>query len=420
MTLRVAVIGAGAAGLSTAWELLGHGCTVEVFESNNGIAEGASFASTGLLGASALAAWDFAGPPPVPQGRAASLLPPAWALTVPGMVFWRQRLSHQSTERQDTLFAAAQALAQLTDQCVDTHLHSTLQDIETTAGAVVAWKSESQRQQLSGGVERIRRTPGALRELDPTQARALETAVGPDMVFAGAIALPGDRVINGRQWLARLKHDIVQLGGVVHTRSRVTGLDASGTVHVSAEDHSGTGSLAFDAVVVCAASDSAALVKPLGIELPMLVLSHCSLSAPIREATHAPSTAWIDADERIVISRTGQRLRASGGTLVPGASPKAVFKSLYRAVEDWFPGATTLHGDKALVQTWQSCVGHTADGLPLVGATHQPRIWVNAGHGGRGWTFAAGASRLLAELITGQTPSIDPSCLAPLRSMRGG
>jgi D-amino-acid dehydrogenase len=152
----------------------------------------------------------------------------------------------------------------------------------------------------------------------------------------------------------------------------------------------------------------------------MLVLSHCSLSAPIREATHAPSTAWIDADERIVISRTGQRLRASGGVLLPGASPKTVFKSLYRAVEDWFPGAATLHGDKALVQAWQSSVGHTADGLPLVGATQHPRVWVNAGHGGRGWTFAAGASRLLAELITGQTPSIDPSCLAPLRPMRWG
>jgi glycine/D-amino acid oxidase-like deaminating enzyme len=204
---------------------------VEVFESNNGIAEGASFASTGLLGGSTLAAWDFAGLPPVPQGRAASLLPPAWALTVPGMVFWRQRLSQQSTDRQDTLFSAAHALAQLTDQCVDTYLHSTLHDIETTAGAVVAWKTESQRQQLSGGVERIRRAPGTLRELDPTQARALETAVGPEMAFAGALALPGDRVINGRQWLARLKHDIVQLGGAVHTRwPPPTGLRHSGGV----------------------------------------------------------------------------------------------------------------------------------------------------------------------------------------------
>jgi D-amino-acid dehydrogenase len=412
------VIGAGAAGLATAWELLGQGCKVDVFEANSGIAEGASFASTGFLGAAALVAWDLAGLPPVRPGATASLLPPAWARSVPGMVFWRQRLSQQTTDRQNALFNAAHALAELNAQRIESHLHDSLQEVESTQGAVIAWRTEEQRRLLQAGVERLRQTESPIRELDPLQARALDTAVNPELPFAGAIALPSDRVINGRQWLAHLKNDILQLGGQVHVKARVSGLTTDGVVHMAPVDAEAPKAKTFDAIVVCAASASTGLLKPLGLELPMLVLNHCALSAPVREATHAPSTVWIDAQERIIISRTGQRLRASGGVLVPGTAPQATFKTLYRAVEDWFPGAATLHGDKALVQTWQASVGHTPDGLPLVGRTAQPRIWVNAAHGGRGWTFAAGAAKLLAELMTGQATSLDPASFAPQRPMR--
>lgn len=412
------MIGAGAAGLATAWELLGQGCKVEVFEASNGIAEGASFASTGFLGAASLTAWDMAGLPPVRPGATASLLPPTWARSVPGMVFWRQRLSQQSADRQNTLFQAAHALAQLNIQRIESHLHDSLQEVESTQGAVIAWRTDEQRRLLQAGLERLRQTESPVHELDPALARSLDTAVNPELAFAGAFGLPTDRVINGRQWLAHLKNDILQLGGQVHFRARVTGLTAEGIVHLAPLDAEPPKAKTFDAVVVCAASSSTGLLKPLGVELPMLVLNHCALSAPVREATHAPSTVWMDAQERIIISRTGQRLRASGGVLVPGAASQATFKTLYRAIEDWFPGAATLHGDKALVQTWQASVGHTPDGLPLVGRTAHSRIWVNAAHGGRGWTFGAGAAKLLAELMTGQTTSLDPASFAPQRTMR--
>lgn len=421
MALKVAVIGAGAAGLTTAWELLAQGCEVEVFEASNGIAEGASFASSGLLGAAALVAWDFAGTPPVKGGNATLLMPPPWARSVLGMVFLRQRLSQLSVQRQDFLFEAGTALAKLNNERIASFLHNTLQEVETGQGVMVAFRSTAERDALQPGFERLKSAQTAVHEFDAAQARSLDTGVNASMAFTGAFGTPSDRVINGRQWLAHVKGEILRLGGKVHLNCSVVAITADGGVRVRGAPVGSvaTDTLRFDAIAVCAATASSALLKPLGMELPMLVLNQCSISAPIREATHAPSSVWIDARDRVILSRTGQRLRASGGgVVVPGASAQTIFKLLYQAVESWFPGAALLHGDKALVQAWQSSVGHTPDGLPLVGATGHPRIWLNAAHGGRGWTFAAGAAKLLADLMTRQQPALDPAAFSPQRPMR--
>ena len=419
MSLKVAVIGAGAAGLTTAWELSKAGCQVDVIEASNGIAEWASFASTGYLGMSGLSAWDFSGLPPLKEGASSLLLPPPWARSVAGLTFLRQRLTHLSVSRQDGIFQACMALAQLNNERIDHFLLTAHQEVESLQGAVVAFRSDAERDAHRPGMERVKRAAVPVKELDSTQTFARDTSVNPGLPLTGSMELPADRVINGRQWLAHVKTDFLKIGGRLHTSHPVAGLTQDGILHVrSGAAEASPQALRFDAVVLCTATASTQLLKPLGIELPMLVLNHCAISAPIRESTHAPTAVWIDARERIVLSRTGQRLRASGGVVVPGQSAQPVFKALYHAVEEWFPGAASLHGDRALVQNWQSSVGHTPDGLPLAGPTRHGRIWVNTGHGGRGWTLAAGAAKLLAELITRQTPSTDAMPYSPQRAMR--
>src|SRR5262249_30418941 len=49
MTRSVAVVGAGLAGVTTAYELAAQGCRVQVFERGSSVAEQASFASNALL-----------------------------------------------------------------------------------------------------------------------------------------------------------------------------------------------------------------------------------------------------------------------------------------------------------------------------------------------------------------------------------
>jgi D-amino-acid dehydrogenase len=49
----------------------------------------------------------------------------------------------------------------------------------------------------------------------------------------------------------------------------------------------------------------------------------------------------------------------------------------------------------------------SADGVPIIGPTPLSNLWVNTGHGHLGWTMAAGSAKLLADLISGESPSIN-------------
>jgi D-amino-acid dehydrogenase len=54
----------------------------------------------------------------------------------------------------------------------------------------------------------------------------------------------------------------------------------------------------------------------------------------------------------------------------------------------------------------------SADGKPIIGATDVEGLYVNTGHGHLGWTMAMGSGELLADLLHGNKPSIDPSPFA--------
>ena len=53
----------------------------------------------------------------------------------------------------------------------------------------------------------------------------------------------------------------------------------------------------------------------------------------------------------------------------------------------------------------------TPDGPPMIGPTPIDGLWLNTGHGAMGWTQAAGSAELLADLLSGRKPEIDPEGL---------
>ena len=61
--MKIAVIGAGVIGVTTALELASHGHDVVVFEKSSGIAQQASFATAGLLGPAMMQSWTAPGIP---------------------------------------------------------------------------------------------------------------------------------------------------------------------------------------------------------------------------------------------------------------------------------------------------------------------------------------------------------------------
>jgi D-amino-acid dehydrogenase len=55
----------------------------------------------------------------------------------------------------------------------------------------------------------------------------------------------------------------------------------------------------------------------------------------------------------------------------------------------------------------------SADGRPIIGPTPVEGLYLNAGHGALGWTMAVGSGRVLADLMAGRRPAVDPSPFLP-------
>ena len=163
----------------------------------------------------------------------------------------------------------------------------------------------------------------------------------------------------------------------------------------------------FDAVVLCAGAQSAALLQPLGQRLPLVALYGSSVSAPLREELHAPLAAVVDVQTRTTMVRLGQRVRVSGGAELGTSTAQAhpqTLGALYRVLGECFPGGLSHSSG---LQVWRGARPMLPDGPPMVGQSAVPGLWLNLGHGASGWALACGSARALADQMAGKTPDID-------------
>lgn len=114
----------------------------------------------------------------------------------------------------------------------------------------------------------------------------------------------------------------------------------------------------------------------------------------------------------MTIARLGRRVRVAGGIELggpPGRIDAATVATLHRVLDDWFPGVA--HSTRA--QTWKGARPLLPDGLPVIGASARPGVWLNLGHGAHGWALSCGSARLLADQLAGRAPALDAAGYAP-------
>lgn len=111
---------------------------------------------------------------------------------------------------------------------------------------------------------------------------------------------------------------------------------------------------------------------------------------------------------------TGQVLIGSSRELVgwdTSLNRGLVNRMLGRAVQ-FMPAVAKL----SAIRIWTGFRPATPDKLPLIGRWEgTPGLWIAAGHEGLGITTSLGTAGLLADLIAGRTPAIDPAPFAPGR-----
>jgi D-amino-acid dehydrogenase len=166
----------------------------------------------------------------------------------------------------------------------------------------------------------------------------------------------------------------------------------------------------FDAVVVCAALQSATLLAPHGLKLPLAPVYGYSVTAPMRHHENhpdsGPRSGLMDERYKVAISRMGSRIRVAGGAEL-GGSPQqhnaAALDTLYKVLHDWFPGVARM----SHAQRWKGARPMLPDGPPVLGRSGLDGVWLNLGHGSSGWALSCGSARVVADLLSNRTPGVD-------------
>lgn len=414
MSRRVAVVGAGLAGVTTAYELAALGLEVQVFERGSSIAEQASFAANALLA------------PFMPELADASAPAPL------GFRYRRWRAGRKGSDAPATLAA----LSQLSLARTDALRRELGLDDEAADGLLVALTDAKQVAAAESRLAGWQALGLGVALIDADEARRREPGLSPDATLSAALALPHGGTGNARLFAQQLRVQAQRLGVEFRFHTTVRGLAAEGaglvlrceyTPPVEAPTRGaereagdtlpqppGPQDCAFDAVVLCNGLDAAALM---GRRLRLAAQHETTVTAPLRlleaHPDLGPRAGWVDTARGIAIARTGQRVRVSGGLKVTDIRAKVTpdFEALHRDLQHWFPGSV-LH------QQVQQSTGRravAADGLPLLGAGDRPGLWLNLSPGGNGWGCACGSAQMLAQQVAGMTAELDIAALGPQR-----
>ena len=161
--------------------------------------------------------------------------------------------------------------------------------------------------------------------------------------------------------------------------------------------------LLADVFVAALGSYTPQYVRPLGVTCAVYPVKGYSATFDIVDPDAAPTVSLTDRENKVVLSRLGNRLRMAGMAELSGYSRglnTARCEQLLRHAQLLFPSALDFDN----VRYWSGLRPATPSNVPLIGRAKISNLYLNTGHGTLGWTMGVGSGRALADLITGQRP----------------
>jgi D-amino-acid dehydrogenase len=407
---RVAVVGAGMVGLSTAWHLQEHGFDVTVYERGH-VASGSSWGNAGWLTPSLTA--PLPEPAVLTYGVRAVVSPTSPVYVPlrpdPRLLRFLTGFARHSTARRWGLGMRAyapmnrRALAafdELTDGGVDA--------VPLAADPFLAcFRTVEEQAPLVEELEHIRDAGQDVKYdvLTGNEARSLEPSLSP--AVGSAVRLHDQRYINPPAFMAALAASFVERGGHLIEGATVNSVtETSGGAYVTIREDIG-GPHGYHRVVLATGAWLGRLARPFGVRQPVQAGRGYSFSvtgdqiprSPVYFPSQRVACTPLAADDDM-----GPRLRVAG--MMEFRSPDA---ALDRRRIDAIVNATRPLLSGVDLDTrrdeWVGSRPCTADGLPLIGGTRAPAVSVAGGHGMWGIALGPLTGKLLAHRVaTGTTP----------------
>ncbi|SNR53239.1 NAD(P)/FAD-dependent oxidoreductase [Blastococcus mobilis] len=399
----VAVIGAGMVGLATAWFLQEGGARVTVYERDS-VAAGASWGNAGWLTPSLTAPLPE---PAVLRYGLRAVLSPSSPVYLPlradrGLLRFLTSFVRHSTPRQWRRGMAA--YVPLNERALDAFDVLIASGVEAQTHRsepfLAVYRSEREREGLLAELRAIRETgqPDVLfGPMTGEEARALEPTLTDEA--GAAVQVYGQRYLHPPEFVRSLGLAVRAQGGAVLEGAGVTGLRDTGAGVVVT---TGAGERRHDAVVVATGAWLDALVRQFGVRQPVQAGRGYSFSVPVERL---PAGPLYFPQQRVACTPLGSRLRVAGMMEFRRPDEPLDPRRITAIVDAVRPFLAGVDLDDRQNE-WVGSRPCTGDGLPLLGGTRSPRVFVAGGHGMWGIALGPITGMLMAQaVLKGEVPA---------------
>ena len=392
MTKTVAVVGAGIAGVTTAYYLIEAGFNVELIEQEPYPAMRCSRANGGQVSVSNSEVWNTWGN--ILRGASWMFKKDAPLLIRPSLdwdkIKWLSKFVYHTARNQrdrNTALTIQMGLEsrQLYQEIID---KEELQFDQSYCGILHFYKDKK----YFGHAQDIK----ALYQfnecdweiVDPTEILKIEPALKDSKNIIGGAWTSTDWTGDIHKFCTELELKLEKRQGF--TRRYNTQVDG-----FFDENH-------YDAIVVSAGVGSTSVAKLFGDQLSIYPVKGYSITIPIEDSKSfesIPKVSLLDDQAKIVTSTLGNRLRVAGTAELAGENYDIRYdriKPLLNWVHDNFPNINTRN-----YSSWACLRPMTPNMMPIVRRSFQKNnVYYNTGHGHLGWTLAPYTARQIVDQIT--------------------
>ena len=380
--MKVAVIGSGIAGITTAYFLARAGHEVVIYDKRKYPAMATSYANGGQLSASNAETWNSWRS--VKKGI-------KWLFKEDAPLKINPKINLQ---KYDWIYRFIKAIPQAESNTLKTcqwalRAHKLYKEIalrenlsfDMVEKGILHIYTDKSELENARKINKIYKKAGLARwEVSPKECLEIEPALVPPPKLLGGFFNETDFTGDIHKFCTNLLFILETKYNVKHVHKEIKNIDLG------------------IPVIICAGVESRSLAKTIGDDLPIYPVKGYSIT--IRNPEVAPWTSMLDDEAKIVTARLGSdRLRVAGTAELNGYNTDIIqsrIKPLIAWSEKMFPGINTEY-----VTPWAGLRPMTPNMMPIVKRSKRNKnIFYNTGHGHLGWTLSAYTALLITKQIS--------------------
>lgn len=388
MTKKVAVIGAGITGITTAYYLAKKGYNVTVYEKERYPAMKTSYANGGQISVSNSEVWNTWSN--VKKGFKWMFTKDAPFRFKPRFEFaqwkWMAKFiyyTYKGTHDENTAKTVRMGIEsrKLYDEIC---MNESVEFDRRNSGIIHFYKTQEYWDNALA-VDKIYKDNGLEREIvDSTKLKNIDPALADIQDVIGATA-------THRDWTGDIHKFCYGLAGELQRKYKVQfNYNSNYLIDEITEEH--------DAVVVCAGVGSVEIAKQVGDTLDIYPVKGYSITINNVDPKYLPRVSLLDDQAKIVTSSLANRFRVAGTAELAGENydiNRDRIEPLLKWVHDNFPNINTHD-----YTSWACLRPMTPNMMPITKQSDKnKKVYYNTGHGHLGWTLAPYTATLITEQI---------------------